>query len=484
MVDGSVLVGWRRAGLSLVVVFLSATAGVTKAQQPVSLAAAMPPGAVAFVEISDLDTVLDRTEKSAWLKLATEIDGLLHLAQSEPYRKAQAARQIVERQFGVELWTAGKRLLGGCVGVALYLDRDRPQPGVILLVEGADAKLLAKIRERIEPFLVLADEQVKTHQTIEGMTILELNDRAFIAAYDDWIIAASDKDLLTQTIARRAGSNDERSLADDESFRTASQQMDTGHLLRAYVNTTAINKLADGRYAPEKLGNPLLSLLAGGILEMAVRSPNAGVALDLKDDHLLLTAIVAGAPQSLGPDYAAFFSDPAQRGAAPLVRPRQLIGGFMINRDFATWYGHREQLLEPRLLPGFDEFESGLRNLLPGKDFEQEVLPLLGKRVTFVAAPQDYIHLGGEPGIKFPGFAAVVELTKPQESGDMLRLFFQTIFAILNIQAGQQARQPWIMSSENHQGVQISYGRYLTKPAGERLPLLVNFVPVSAQVGD
>ena len=485
MVNGSVLTGWRRAGLSLVVVVVQfATAGAAKAEQPASLAAAMPPGAVAFVEISDLDTVLDRAEKSSWLKMATESDGLLPLAQSEPYRKAQAARQIVERHFGVNLWTAGKRLLGGRVGVALYLDPNRPEPGVILLIEGADAKLLAKIRERIEPFLVLADKQIKKHQTIEGTTILELDDRAFIAAYDDRIIAASGKDLLTQTAARLAGNNDERSLADDESFRIASEQMGTGHLLRAYVNTTAINKLAGGRYAPQKLGNPLFSLLVGGMMEMAVRSPYAGATLDLKDDHLLLTAIVAGGPQSLGPNYAVYFSDPAGRGTAPLVRPRDLIGGFTIYRNFATWYGHREQLLEARLLPGFDEFESGLGNLLPGMDFEQEVLPLLGNRVTFVAAPQDYSHLGGEPGVKFPGLAAVIELAKPRESGDMLRLFFQTICAVLNIQAGQQARQPWLMSSEDYQGVQISYGRYLSKPAGERLPLLVNFVPVSAQVGD
>jgi len=104
--------------------------------------------------------------------------------------------------------------------------------------------------------------------------------------------------------------------------------------------------------------------------------------------------------------------------------------------------------------------------------------------ITFVAAPQDYTHLNGEPGMKLPGFGLIIELAKPKEAADLFQLFFQTFASILNIQAGQQGRQPWVMSSETYKDVQISFGRYLKKPEGKSLPFVFNFMPAAAKVGD
>jgi hypothetical protein len=40
------------------------------------------------------------------------------------------------------------------------------------------------------------------------------------------------------------------------------------------------------------------------------------------------------------------------------------------------------------------------------------------------------------------------------------------------------------MKSESYKDIQISYGRYLKKPVGNRLPLVFNFMPASARVGN
>src|SRR6185369_7454915 len=73
---------------------------------------------------------------------------------------------------------------------------------------------------------------------------------------------------------------------------------------------------------------------------------------------------------------------------------------------------------------------------------------------------------------------------RPEEGGDVFQLFFQTLSSILNLQAREQNRQPWIMGSETFGNVQISYGRYLKKPSGDQLPIVFNFMPASARVGD
>ena len=172
------------------------------------------------------------------------------------------------------------------------------------------------------------------------------------------------------------------------------------------------------------------------------------------------------------------------RGVSPPPRVWDLIGAFTIYRDFTHWYKHREELLQEQILPGFDKFETGLANILPGSDFGEDVLPLIGKRITFVAAPQDYSHLDGEPGVKLPGMAILVELAKPDEATTVLQLFFQTLAAILNLEAGQQGRQPWVVNSETYRDVQVSYARYLQKPSGKDLGIVYNFLPASARVGD
>jgi len=217
---------------------------------------------------------------------------------------------------------------------------------------------------------------------------------------------------------------------------------------------------------------------------MGTRSPYGGLTLDIEEEQFVLTAGVAGNPRVLGETYAPFFANPPETGTRPMPQPPELIGGFTLYRDFGEWYRRREELLQPQILPGFDKFESGLGNLLPGKDFSEDVLPLIGNNITLVAAPQDYSHLDGEPGVKLPGFAVIIELAQPKEGAELFQLFFQTFSSILNIQAGQQGRQPWILASETYKDEKITFGRYLQKPSGKRLPLVFNFRPASARVGD
>ena len=80
--------------------------------------------------------------------------------------------------------------------------------------------------------------------------------------------------------------------------------------------------------------------------------------------------------------------------------------------------------------------------------------------------------------------AIIVELAQPDEGGALLQLLFQTLAAILNLEAGQQGRQPWVVTSETYHDVQVSYAQYLQKPSGEDLGIVFNFLPASARVGD
>ena len=55
---------------------------------------------------------------------------------------------------------------------------------------------------------------------------------------------------------------------------------------------------------------------------------------------------------------------------------------------------------------------------------------------------------------------------------------------IFNIEAGKDGRQPWVLSSEAHNGVQVTFAKYLDRPQGEDLPLVFNFQPAAGLVDD
>ncbi len=449
-----------------------------------TLAGEMPDGAIAFAEVADLAPVIDRIRQSSYFRMALESPQYQEALKSKQYQRAQAIRAVVETQLGADLWTLAKNLLGERVAAGLYLTPGKQQPDVVAITRVAPPHVLREIYGRIKPLLVLAGDGIKISDTLDGTEVLEFDDKAFVALRGDRVVVSSSRKLLDSALELvTAKKKKKRSVAADKNFRAMRRQMGSDHLASVYVDTARINEVVGGRFAPEKLDEPFASLLFGGILELAVRSPYAGLTLDAKDG-IVLTAGLASEPKKIGAAHRPFFSEASGPGTPPIPRPDGAIGGLTIYRDFTGWYRNREHLLEARTLPGFDEFESGLGNLLPGRDFSEDVLSLIGSRLTLVSAIQDYSHLDGKPGAQLPGFALIVELAKPREGADVLMLFFQTLSAILNIQAGQQGRQPWIMSSETHNGVQISFGRYLKKPSGDRLPFVFNFMPASARVGD
>ena len=180
----------------------------------------------------------------------------------------------------------------------------------------------------------------------------------------------------------------------------------------------------------------------------------------------------------------ALVVDPAQPLIPLIPGINDRLGTISFSRSLAKWYKAREQLMEAKLMPEFDKFETGIATFLPGKDFAEDVLPLLTGRIAFVSAPQDYSYLDGKPGVQIPAFGLVIELAKPQEGSDILSLVGQTILTIRNLEAAKHKHQPWVQASESYHDVQISFARYLQRPKGDQLATLYNFQPATALVGN
>lgn len=445
-----------------------------------------PSGAVFFAEISGLGSWIDKLQQSQLVASLPSNPQVQAFYASPQGRKADAGRKMIENQVGMDLWTLAKTAFGGNVSIALYPHDGRKEPDAVIAVQVKEVASLNKIRERVAPLLTLIEEQISQTTGPGNVTVRSISGKVFIAERDDWIVAASTSELMNRALTLRAGTatDGSKSLADDAPFVAMTKQLGEKHLVRSYVNLQLVTQAMGGRLGPEKLDNPGLSLLMGGVYELANRSPFFGSTLDLDDQRLVIRHEIAGKPETLGEKYASLFVEAGKPDAGFLPPVPNLIGGWVLYRDFAGWYKRREELLDAKVLPEFDKFEAGLANLLPGKDYGTDILPSLGSRVTFLAAPQNYSHLNGKPGLQLPGFAFVWDMAKPDEAEQTLNLLFQTVAMISNLEAGKQGRQPWVISSESYKNVQIQFGKYGQTPKGDRLPIVFNFMPAATRVGD
>lgn len=451
-----------------------------------SLAGLFSSGCVGFLETSRLPEAVRSFATSPYAQQiwqSPQMQGAMRLPQM---RKAFAGQQLIERQIGMDLLSAVEAVLGGRSALAVYAPKSpATEPRFVLVAKVADMTRWKALQQAIAPLLVLAEDEITVTERPDGSREIMLRPGVRVVWNDQWIAAATAGDDLSPVLKRLAGESVEgTTLQDDAGFAAMRASQSPGSPIHAYLNMEQL-KTPDGqRLVPEKFDNGLVSLLFGGVVEVAARSPWVSATADLGTTGFTVTVSATGTAATLPEAWKSLVADAVTAGAAQVPEIPGLIGAWVLHRDFGAWYRNRDALLQASVLPGFDEFETGIANLLPGRDFGQDVLPLLGKNLIIVAAPQDYSNLDGKPGVQLPAFGLIVELAQPQEAADLFQVFFQSITTIMNFESSKQGRQPWVVASETYKDIQISFAKYLKKPKGNSLPIVFNFTPTSALVGE
>ena len=489
---GEVMRG-KSAGVILLLAGWVVGSGRVAGADPSDPASLLPLGALAALQMNNLGAVVGRLEKSGLVEALYFTPQGIELTKRPDFKKAMAGKAILEQQAGMSAVEILTTILGGQVAVGMYPQAGASQPEFLAVMRVRDPARWKQLRERIEPFLLLADQVMNVSRPANGVTQITVKNVGALAWGDAWLMAGTKADRLPGVWGNLQGvdSGKEKekkppfkSLAEDVDYQAIRQQLGGQPVIGFFLSNKVLKSPDGKRLISDKLDNPVASLLLGGLIEMVGRSPYLGGALTVGENDFALRLAAPGEVGKLDAGRKALFPAAGKPGTPRFPAVPGLIGGIAWDRDIATWYTNREALLESRALPGFDQFETGIANILPGKDFATDVLGTLGRGMTVLAAPQDYSYLDGTPGVKLPAFALIIDLAKPKEGASLMNLFLQTLAAILNIEAGQQGRQPWVMTSETHNGVQISFGDYLQKPKGKDLPVVTNFTPAAALVGN
>ena len=238
-----------------------------------SLINRLPLGALATVEVVKLGPVIERIENSPELKKYLDSPLYDDALKNDGVRKALAGKAIAEVQLGMNLWQAAKTYLGDRIVLGVYEPSNGPQPDGVLIVQVKEAGDLAKLIEKLTPLIALAGNQLSISDHEAGGKLLKSKDGTVVVVRDRWIVASKNPDLIGQTLANLAESKDS-GLTNETSWKTMTSQMGGSHGAQVWVNLARIKKLTGQmRFIPAKLDNPVVSLLFGGLLEVANGSP-------------------------------------------------------------------------------------------------------------------------------------------------------------------------------------------------------------------
>ena len=444
------------------------------------LSQSMPSGAMGFVELKGLGNKLMELRDSKLLKSILASPQFKQITNQPEYVQAMAGKGFVEGFIGMDLWKAADVLLNEAA-VGVY-PNPNGEPAALLMLRVQDAKAWAKLRLRLNQTLDSLDANVKREKNGE-LDIINVENQVFITLHKNWAVAASTRQLMKRGVAGLNGQV-KKTVADDPAFRKMQKNMGAEHLAQVYLNISEYAEMYNQPLeAPEKMDNGVVSLLLQGIIELAAGSPYLGLTLDVDKNGFSLVSGIEGDVAATRKKRVWFFSDPKTPGTRDVPAVPGLMGGITIHRNIGQWYGQREQLLDERLMAGFDEFEAGLGNLFPGRDIGDDIMPAFGSTFTLLAAEQTFEHFEGAPGIKLPGFALIFDLDKP-ENGGLFQLVFQTIVTITNIAGAEEGldREPSVMTAIVHKGVPINTIQYLQQPKGKRLNIGYNFMPCAATI--
>ncbi|MBX3450806.1 MAG: hypothetical protein KF777_14665 [Planctomycetaceae bacterium] len=436
-----------------------------------------PPGAIAGIELRGLAPAITALEHSELRSAIESSPAFRKWRDSADGRKAAGGVTLIESQLEDSAWSILRNLFGDQVAVAIYPPASSAKPEGVMVARLADAATLASYVEKLQPLIDLAGNRVQRSERKDGGVELVIDNRMTLAYRGCWYVASENRGLIDTVFSRIDSEAELKS-------KTPHRLFDATSSAGAWIDLAAIRKLMGTLPVPQKLDNPLASLLFGGLARSIKDADAVSATVAISDRQLDAKVTVASPIRSQEAPFTAYLAPADGSRNASLPPVAGLLAGVTVYRDFGDWYRGREQLVEERVLPEFDKFETGLSTFLIGRDFGADVLPLLGRRVSLLAAPQTFEHLGAaRPGVQLPAFGVVLELDHPEEGADLIRLFFQTLVAVTNLEAGKQGRQPWILTSQVHRDVTLSYARYLETPSGDSLPIVFNFQPSSALVG-
>ena len=477
------MVAFRNTGLSLLVVLFTSSLGIADERSAADL---FPPTTVLYAEVPEPGRLLDLFDTHPLRKRIEDLKGVRDAYETKQFLQFKAAVAIVEAKLGKPWREILRSVSDGGIAVGF----DAHTQGAALVVKARDEHSAPRLLQTVIELARAAAEDAGNADPVRsgeyrGMTAYQI-DQARVVTMGRWMVVTNKSDS-GKAILDAYLDKPEATLANNADFQDARSNYPAQDAAWGYVNVEALRQggVAKDIFAG-KTDNPVLELLAGGLLDTLQHTPYVTASLAL-DEHR--TRLELASPHR--PDWASeareYYFGPSGSGRAPtpLQVSNQLLS-VSTYRDVSTMWLQAGDLFKDNFVDQLAQMESVLSTLFSGKDFGEEILGEVHPEIQIVVARQVYKDGARQPAIKLPAFAAVFRMKDPETIRPEFRRTFQSLIGFLNITGAMNGQPQLDLDIEKEDAYHLVSGTYLVdkdaSPGG--LKIHYNFSPSVAFAGE
>ena len=424
----------------------------------------MPGGALAAIEVSGAADVLDLALSDEMIETVYAMPGIQQKVADGGADQFKAIVGYFEANLGTDWKSATRTLLSGGATFAAY-----PDQSVLLVVDGADADLLEKLRAftttvaKGEAAKKGNAENIKSGD-YRGVTGWTLGAKEAHAVIGSRLIVANNVERLKSAIDLKEDGG--ASLADQAEFKASRKAAGPNADAFLMVNMGALKQGPDIQKGLEKFENPVGSLLLAGVAE-SVRAANViTLALDVDGDKVSLAAMSDGKIDAENSS-VAFAQTEDGSGALPNLKVPGFLAGFSVYRDMHGFYAAKDDLF-PNRTGGLIFFENMMGIFFSGRDLTDEVLAETEPEIRVLVAKQKYDENVGTPKTQIPAFAAILRMKDPDKFSMVMEEAWQKAIGLVNFTRGQNAEPGLIIDRPIHGDTQFTVARFAAPKVEER----------------
>ncbi|MGQ0554081.1 MAG: hypothetical protein ACT4PU_12785 [Planctomycetota bacterium] len=341
---------------------------------------------------------------------------------------------------------------------------------VLAVARAADAENLKRGFDALVALAASGPKSGVRRGSHAGVPTVRFKQGAAAACTGPWLLVASDQALLHEGLARAADLSDaSANLSSDFAAQSSATDVPSSTALFEFRLDTELLEspalrlpLAPAKLLGKRLVNPLANLLLGGL---TLGAGEVRGTLTAESGALLLSAQFPAAPS----DAPAAYFPPASAQPAVVPVSSETLAVLFLRRDLSDWWRQRESLLSSESQARLAKADETLGLLFGGLSPAEDVFAQLGPDLALVLDRQLFADGQPVPALRLPGACLVATLGDPQGFLPSLQVAFQSLIAFLNTTRAREHQPPFLISTHEHEGVQVHTARLLssTSATGE-----------------
>jgi len=369
-------------------------------------------------------------------------------------------------------------------GIALGIRFGPEPPAAVLAMRGRDE---AAVHRFFQLAIELIEAELARQEVNDGprrgqyrkLGTVALGSSLF-AAQAGAVILASNVETELHDALDLYLDGPKKSLAAQPALAQARAVVGSEALAWGWLDLDTVKKLpgASDVFAARR-NNAQLTVVCGGLLDVARRSPFVCVGLYAQDGGFAVSLRMPRGRDGMPPELAAHVPPPGQDAAPSLLEPRNVIFSTAFYFDIAKFFEERKKLFTAGQVRAIEEFDEKSAGVLVGTPFSK-LAGMAGPCQRVVVVHQDSSVYKTTPTVRLPAFAVVNRMRQPEKFGKRMEVILRSA----GLFAGFFA--PMKLAEEQHGTTHIIGYRFSEERKTDEKPndILFNFSPCFARVGD